>query len=1001
MSNLNIFKYALLALALMLPLNCAFSQNAKEMGTTELKDAATDLIEKKDYVGARPYLEQLIIRINDSDDKKLKVQLPDLYFFMAYGYMQESQAKENPKLLEQAIANFDKVLSFPEATLAIDSIKAKADCYNGMKEFVKAAEARAVVLRPPHVNKLSLSEQLSIIKQTATSFYNARKFADGQNWFKLLMEKSKEGSQDQVFAASALIQGALEAKKYDAAMPYLKYLSYDVPARSDIGLNYSMLMASDELVKTGKFSDAALFLSLVLERDELLKNIEGFEAKTKRYLDQIKKNPDNPNIPEMEAMLQILAAQKAYLKDLKPYKVDLRARAARNYSMTKRDYESYWSYRQLYRDFPNHNAIEDFYFAAFAGAFKIKKNEDLFEIGSEYLEKFPNGRYKKEFEFYLAQYYLNKKDYGTFFQKANEYVVSNPDEQHSVEMVFLMGRTWMDLKKYDDLIKTFTKYDKEFEASPMREGCMYWIGMAYMVDGKYEDAAKWFGLLVENYPMGSYAEDATYRKGVAEYGSAQFTKARDTFEGFIHRYGENQLAGEVEFFLGDIYAGVGEVDIAMKHYNAVEERTKNMAFIDNAYSQSAKLLHSFEMYERERELMDRYLEKYPDGDVSNISFNKAAALEMMGRPVEALKIYYDTILKCGDNAKDDGVDKIILDYKRMYDHSLEMTKATVEFLDKMIKDADFRKLMTENPGKRYQYFQANPKIDRRIYLKLKNDGSFREALARSVKPIKDMYDTSKKELDSFPKGGAEAALQDILQKAVAGGRQTLEYRAKMGMHSYGMPVKVDKVFTADDLKKSSVRTLVWIGTQNEKYGADEARKAFAEAASREEVAYELDVLFANADLESRQGGEGIGKAIDIYSKIEEEYPLNERAAEAALNQAALYVKLGDTKKAYQKYEKILKYPAYRGEPFAEALYNLGLLSERDNRVDDALMWYDRCFLGYANCFEWSGKAVLAATRLIAKTDVERAKKICDEFLENARNKRSPEYGAVRTFRNTL
>lgn len=51
----------------------------------------------------------------------------------------------------------------------------------------------------------------------------------------------------------------------------------------------------------------------------------------------------------------------------------------------------------------------------------------------------------------------------------------------------------------------------------------------------------------------------------------------------------------------------------------------------------------------------------------------------------------------------------------------------------------------------------------------------------------------------------------------------------MGLDSIGKPVKYDKMFTADDLKNSSVRTLVWIAKINEKYGADEARKAFSEA----------------------------------------------------------------------------------------------------------------------------------------------------------------------------
>ncbi|MFR6034616.1 MAG: hypothetical protein ACLUKN_16455 [Bacilli bacterium] len=43
----------------------------------------------------------------------------------------------------------------------------------------------------------------------------------------------------------------------------------------------------------------------------------------------------------------------------------------------------------------------------------------------------------------------------------------------------------------------------------------------------------------------------------------------------------------------------------------------------------------------------------------------------------------------------------------------------------------------------------------------------------------------------------------------------MAFRIMMGLDSIGKPVKYDKMFTADDLKNSSVRTLVWIAKINE------------------------------------------------------------------------------------------------------------------------------------------------------------------------------------------
>lgn len=1011
MFELKKIKMTLAASVLALFLNCAVAQDsAVGLGTTQLNDAVKDLTNKKDFVGARPYIEQLIIRITDSDDKKLKAQLPELYFFKAFSYIQEYKSKESAgdagKYLKMAIADFDKVLESPNSSSFVEAIKMKASCLDGLREFMKAADTREVLLKPPFSNKMSYADQYALIKLTANSFYNARNGEDskslveGEKWFKLMLEKAKN-NQDKVFAASALIQGAQSVKKYDDMKSYLKYLRYDVPARSDVSLNLILLRAGDELFAAGKYLDSSTVLSLVLDRDVMLANITRFQKIITDALEKIKSNPENPLIPEYEVQLKIFAAQKEYLANMKSFKSDLMARASRNYTFTKRDYEAYWSYRQLYQTFPDHSSIEDFYFAAFAGAIKIKKNEDMFVIGNEYKKKYPQGRYSNEFDFYMAQYYMNKKEYDTFILKAREYIEAMPDEQHAGEMVFLVGKTLSEQKKFGELVKLFTDYNKRFPDAQLREGCLYWLGMASMSDGNYKDASQWFGKLIDDFPMGSYAEDASYRKGVADFGTGAFEKSRDSFESFINRYPESVLLGEVEFFLGDIYAGVGAVDAAMKHYEAVEKYTKNMAFVDNAYLQAAKLLYSTENYDREIKLMDKYLERFPKGDVSNISFNKAAALEMLGRPVSALEIYFNTILKCGGNPNDEGVDKLILDYKRLYDQSYAMTKATVEFLDEMLKDKKFFRTMVKDPGKRYQYFQANPKIDKRIYTKLKKDKDFGDALLENSAPLKALYETAKKELESFPKGGAEAALKQLFQKAVESKNLTLQYRLKMGMENIGMPVSVDKVFNDDDLKRSSVRTLVWIGKHNEKYSVDEARKAFAAALSREEVEYAIDVMFASAALEERQGGDGMGKAIQIYADIEKNFVTNERASEAALKQAAVYLKLGKRDEAFKKYETILKYPAFRGDPFAEALYNLGQISENAGKNNEALMFYDRCFLGYANCYKWTGKALLSAARILSKTDREKAKAICNEFLSNPRNKKSPEFKAVETYRDTL
>ena len=250
------------------------------------------------------------------------------------------------------------------------------------------------------------------------------------------------------------------------------------------------------------------------------------------------------------------------------------------------------------------------------------------------------------------------------------------------------------------------------------------------------------------------------------------------------------------------------------------------------------------------------------------------------------------------------------------------------------------------------------------------------------------------------KGGTEKVFKDILANAKQTKNLTLQYRIMMGLDKIGKPIKADKMFGEDDLKKSSVRTLVWVGLQNEKYGAEHARKAFQEGRERDEFEYGVDILFAWAGLEERQ--KRWDEVLKLYTMIENEFPADERAASAVILKGDALSKLGKKKEAKKEYETVLRSPNWRGEAHAEALYKLGELAKSQNDNAQAMMYYDRCYLGFANCYKWTGKALLESAKLMSRDGKgAEAKAACKEFLENVSNKASPEYNDVKVLSETL
>ena len=1006
--NSRFIKGALIAFVSVLAASQSmFAQSVAQMGTTELKTEAKTLVDENRYLEARPFIVELMKRINDSQDENLKKELEQLNYFLAFGYLQEYNNTPEKKHLTRAIAGFDKVIKeYPNGSYAESAIKTKAACYDLVGDVAKAIKTRELLLQKPYVNKLNYAQQYDIVKRICEAIYYPRKWAIGEAWFERMLNMARN-PEDKVFATAGIIQCKISKKEYEAIKKYLPYMVYDAPARSDIALNLSLLTSGDELVKKEKFSDASVIYNMVLRRDEIESNLKRFlEIAKARHARAMRINAESQATADAEKQVKILEAQLDALAPVSDYTAELMARNARNYMLTERDFESFWSYLRMLRTYPNHQSAEDFYMASIVGAQKVGKADTMFQLGEEYLSKYPDGTYVKDVQLQRAQYLLKKKDYVSFFALAEKFIADNPDEPpYSNDFIFLMGKAWLDLGKYKELTTKFGKYIKENPDTAISEGCMYWSGIAYLATSNFKEATRVLAKMIDDFPNGAYAEDGMYRSGVAAFGAGNFERARDTLEDFVSRYPNSVIRGEVEFFLGDIYANNNHVEYALKHYSAVEKYTKNKNFIDNSYMQSAKLLHNDEKYNEEVALMDKYIAKYPNGICSDASFNKAKAFELLAMPAEALAIYGDAIMKYGANFKDDGVDKMILDYDRMYTENEKKLATTMEFLKKLLEDKELLRNMVEVPAKRYRYFQDNPNIDKRLYEKFKRDKAFGPQLYKDKTLINKLIKTYAEQIAKYPKGGTEKVFKEMIAKAKLANNKTLQYRLSMGLSVIGKPVKDDKMFTIDDIKIASMRTLVWMGELNEKYGAEHGRKPFEEAVKREEFEYLIDALFGAAALEERLASKGQGKwevAIKFYQEIENDFPSDARAATAMLKRTDILMKLGKRDEAIKCYETVLKSPAWRGEAYAEALYKLGQIAMHNKKTNEALMYFDRCYLGYANCYNWTGKAVLAASQLlVANGENKKAKALCAEFIENKLNEASPDYAEIKQYFNIL
>ena len=248
-----------------------------------------------------------------------------------------------------------------------------------------------------------------------------------------------------------------------------------------------------------------------------------------------------------------LTSAKGQLKlaqDTPPFTTVLRWRKADNFQITKRDWESFWGFYWLYKDFPKHESVENFLYAAFASANTVKHREKSIELGEEYLSKKEWKKFRADVTFIMANAYrlegenLQKvavslqsamgtaeKDkaekakvksleyFERFFNLCNDFIEVMPEHKYAKDFVGMMGSVYFKRRKFEDLLEKFAGFENgsmnrskgyvnrvEFRKSPAMPTAHYMSGLALLASGRFEEAKPLLGAVVgvnmEGLPVG-------------------------------------------------------------------------------------------------------------------------------------------------------------------------------------------------------------------------------------------------------------------------------------------------------------------------------------------------------------------------------------------------------------------------------------------------------------------------------------------------------------------
>ena len=550
--------------------NNSFGQSPADMPLRQVITEAQSLIGQGDFAGASPLLDELELRFEDEEDPEVEKILQQFGFVRGVGYLQSFAKTGNKEFLEKAASAFgffaDK---FPNDSKAVMALQKRTDCLRALHEWKEAATVIELLLdttKPYRKQIVKRSELMNLYFGRAQCYHIEQNWVKGEPSFNELLKYADLAKDEDrsAYAVSCLTEMFVQTKRIDEVFPLLPRLSGDTPARYDLRLNVNLMQGAAQLKDKERHVEASLFYALTMTTEEIVafyterqkqlqtelsqyEQLIALQGKTmpKRRLEILKEKSNTIAMKLTSAKGQLKLAQ-----DTPPFTTVLRWRKADNFQITKRDWESFWGFYWLYKDFPKHESVENFLYAAFASANTVKHREKSIELGEEYLSKKEWKKFRADVTFIMANAYrlegenLQKvavslqsamgtaeKDkaekakvksleyFERFFNLCNDFIEVMPEHKYAKDFVGMMGSVYFKRRKFEDLLEKFAGFENgsmnsskgyvnrvEFRKSPAMPTAHYMSGLALLASGRFEEAKPLLGAVVgvnmEGLPVG-------------------------------------------------------------------------------------------------------------------------------------------------------------------------------------------------------------------------------------------------------------------------------------------------------------------------------------------------------------------------------------------------------------------------------------------------------------------------------------------------------------------
>ena len=938
---------------------------------SELKSQANALVGAGQLEAAMPLLKELIVRVEGSGKKDIKLDFP--IFLIGTGYIQAFVRSNSPADLNEALVWYDRLQqSYPRSPKLKEALLKKIDILRTLKREPEAIKLMKQILDGGIAIRIDPKERNKLLKDLTQIYYNQANWKEGLPIFtKLLAEASDFNSQ--AWAAAACFEAYIAEKRLDDAMALLPMLARESEVRYLPRLNVALLKASDTMVAKERLEDTSIILSLIKTTDIM---IEHHEAQLASKQAKIQFNQDmgleNENTERLGQEVKNLQVTLEHLRKLPTLRNALLVRRARNYTKTARRYEAFWMFYDLMIENPQDEQIQFFTYAAFSNALQIDKTETAFTIGRDYRSKFPKGLYYPDITVALVSALKKSGDQTEFVQICKEFIDTRPMEVASSNLLLIWASHQFQRKQFELLISQCKRWQDLHENPTFADGLHYWCGMGAMQTRKYNEAVNSFDRLLTQYPSSRYAEDGLLRKGAAQYYSQDLDAARETLLQFVEKYPNGNSLDQAYFFLGEIENLSGNYELALNYFKLADENTTLQDIHNGVAFSSGTIYEMLQRYDDMVALFQAYIDRFGEqGRLTDAVLQLGRAYEYLRQPNQMLALYREFINKYAGDPYKHGVDALIESYAEKYISNKTTLLNTVAFLDALDQDIEFRTNIVTDRGFLFEYFYTRPELDQTLYNRLRNYPQFGEWLVNDLSPIDPVTAIYREQLAEYPAESPIEFFQKLLAQFIVDKQRIAQTRMLMGLYRSEVEVAPRKSYDSDFLDEVSPLMLLYIADYSRTHRLEFAVEAWNKVLSTYPDDDAAIVAYMRlADVSAQRGDEAA--ALDYLEAIVKQFPGTPKLPAVILRQGELLSSMGRGDEAREKYQYILRVPSWRGIIHARALFQTGEAYMAEQKYAEAHGFFERTFLGYSQLGEWAARAYLADAKALmglgAKSD---------------------------------